>query len=480
MQKYTKVFCSAYYAEEEFKRSCWIYERCKNAKHFVFPKPIKVTDNFLEYQYISGKSLYDIKNRYLIKNLNNSQDIFKIVGKSLAEFHKLLNDDYSIKHSIHIHGDFFPRNIIVTDSKIGIFDANSPKGLNLPLIDMAYRDVATFIMGMKYKYPLGKIYLRYRKNNNVLVRKFISGYIIESGAKFDINCFKWYLENSLKEEMAILKHTNNKAYCLWKVIFSLDLTKIHNNINFQNIFGYSFSHLGDNYGEKYEKLYAKGSIEYFIREKEEKAILQILFDKDIKSCLDFACGTGLITKLLTEIVSQVIAVDVSSEMISVAKKKGIKAKFILGDAVNDRSLITEQFDLITCFRFFLNAEHELRISVMQLFYEKLDKEGILIINNHGNKYSMRLFVNLYHYLKTGVYRRELSSAEIYKLAKSSGFRVQDKIFINFLPKIFLNHKIFKRIDEMLVKMPIVRNYSINIIYLLKKNKDHHILLKLYS
>lgn len=54
----------------------------------------------------------------------------------------------------------------------------------------------------------------------------------------------------------------------------------------------------------------------------------------IGTCLDVACGTGNISKLLIELGFKVIGVDISPEMISVAKQKFPKEKFICSDIRN--------------------------------------------------------------------------------------------------------------------------------------------------
>lgn len=66
----------------------------------------------------------------------------------------------------------------------------------------------------------------------------------------------------------------------------------------------------------------------------EKLITDVIEKYNIKigTCLDIACGTGNITKMLTEFDFKVIGVDISSDMVSVAKRKFPKQKFINADA----------------------------------------------------------------------------------------------------------------------------------------------------
>ncbi len=53
-----------------------------------------------------------------------------------------------------------------------------------------------------------------------------------------------------------------------------------------------------------------------------------------KTCLDLACGTGNISKILMEEGFKIIGVDFSKEMISLAQKKIPKGKFICADLRN--------------------------------------------------------------------------------------------------------------------------------------------------
>jgi len=64
------------------------------------------------------------------------------------------------------------------------------------------------------------------------------------------------------------------------------------------------------------------------------------YNTAIDTCLDIACGTGNISKILIELGYRVVGVDISSEMISVAKRKFSKEKFICSD-IRDFDLANE-------------------------------------------------------------------------------------------------------------------------------------------
>lgn len=52
------------------------------------------------------------------------------------------------------------------------------------------------------------------------------------------------------------------------------------------------------------------------------------------TCLDVACGTGNISKLLIELEFKVVGIDISSEMIAVATQKFPKEQFVCADSRN--------------------------------------------------------------------------------------------------------------------------------------------------
>lgn len=99
--------------------------------------------------------------------------------------------------------------------------------------------------------------------------------------------------------------------------------------------------------------------------------------------LDFACGTGRITKVVAPYVSTVTGVDISPTMLARAKEAAPGAHLILGD-LTTQDLGLGSYDLITAFRFFGNAERDLRISAIHALAKLQPKGGVLITNNHRN------------------------------------------------------------------------------------------------
>ncbi len=117
-------------------------------------------------------------------------------------------------------------------------------------------------------------------------------------------------------------------------------------------------------------------------------VLARLFPAPIPRYLDFACGTGRITQRVEPLALEACGVDISESMLSIARGKCHSTRFVCTDLTrNDVEL--GLFDLITSFRFFGNAQDELRAAALAAINRHLRKGGYLIINNHRNPRSLR-------------------------------------------------------------------------------------------
>lgn len=105
--------------------------------------------------------------------------------------------------------------------------------------------------------------------------------------------------------------------------------------------------------------------------------------------LDFACGTGRILEFFADRVASSTGVDVSSSMMEVARMNAPKAELLEADLTQQDVLGDRLFDVVTAFRFFPNAERELRESVFRVLGRHLAPKGVLIFNNHKNRNSLR-------------------------------------------------------------------------------------------
>jgi SAM-dependent methyltransferase len=177
--------------------------------------------------------------------------------------------------------------------------------------------------------------------------------------------------------------------------------------------------------------------------------------------LDFACGTGRITSFLESRVEKSIAVDVSKSMLDEARKKVKRSELIEADLTVKNVLRGQTFDLITAFRFFLNAEPELRFEVMKVLVSLLAEDGYLVFNNHRNKTAPLIWSR---YLLSKIRNKELhcmTMSETRSLAWKSGLEIIRIYPIGLLPLPFVklpekwNHKL----DSMAMRLKFAGVFS---------------------
>jgi SAM-dependent methyltransferase len=153
--------------------------------------------------------------------------------------------------------------------------------------------------------------------------------------------------------------------------------------------GYRDSHVAPGYGACYEASLTGGYYgELWLRH--EMPLLRTLCaalregSADL-SVLDFACGTGRIAAVLAQHFERVQRVDVSAEMLSVAANVVPKnVETIRGDITTDSGLCKGPYDIVTAFRFFMNADDELREAAMRAIAVRQRVGSFLIMNVQCN------------------------------------------------------------------------------------------------
>jgi SAM-dependent methyltransferase len=145
--------------------------------------------------------------------------------------------------------------------------------------------------------------------------------------------------------------------------------------------------------------------------------------------LDFASGTGRITAFIADEVDAVTGIEISQAMCDIAAKKVKRAKIVCADIVAAEGPVEGKYDLITAFRFFLNADPLLQLGAMKALAARLrDGQSLLVFNNHGNLWSHKLLMWPYYRLKQmGKGRRTsgnyLTTAQLRPLLEAAGLRL---------------------------------------------------------
>ena len=187
--------------------------------------------------------------------------------------------------------------------------------------------------------------------------------------------------------------------------------------------------------------------------------------------LDFACGTGRILAYMKDRVRSSTGVDVSDSMLKIASASVPKANIIKADITREAALGAQKFDLITAFRFFPNAEPNLRRDTSEALYHRLRKGGYLVFNNHRQDGSLLFRVG--RLLKGPEYSpfSGMSAQEALMLIRSVGLDIEKIYHIGILPeteKRFIRPRfLVEWIESTWTRFP-VPSVSENVIYVCRK------------
>ena len=147
---------------------------------------------------------------------------------------------------------------------------------------------------------------------------------------------------------------------------------------------YRESHLAS--GASYDATIARGGFDAYMAFWEHRhlsAVVRKLFPRRADRYMDFACGTGRVTATVAPLCKETVAVDVSASMMAMARERVPEACFHLCDLTREHADLGA-FDLITAFRFFGNAQDELREGALRAITARLSPGGWLVTNNHRN------------------------------------------------------------------------------------------------
>lgn len=143
-------------------------------------------------------------------------------------------------------------------------------------------------------------------------------------------------------------------------------------------------------GEYDPKFSTPGTPEYLFWQIEQQILAEVLAARHEppRSSLDFACGTGRVLSWTSSKVERCVGVDVSTPMLSVARDRCPNAEIFEVDITQDNSIAEGPFDLVTSFRFFLNAQEQLQHKALDAIRRRMSSNGLLVINFHLNPMSI--------------------------------------------------------------------------------------------
>ena len=183
---------------------------------------------------------------------------------------------------------------------------------------------------------------------------------------------------------------------------------------------YRSSHLDK--GRSYDSTLCESAFDTYLAKWEAyhtRRLVTDLFSSRVPRYLDFACGTGRITEIVAPLAKESVGVDISESMLEVARTKCPSTRFINEDLTRETPNLA-RFDLVTSFRFFGNAQDELRKSALRAINGLLRHSGYLIINNHRNPYSL---ASLLHTASGSSHGMDLHHFKLKRLLHETGFAV---------------------------------------------------------
>lgn len=185
--------------------------------------------------------------------------------------------------------------------------------------------------------------------------------------------------------------------------------------------------------DKAEKFWDNQSIRFEKQiDKDEKSFVKIIENtqKYLNSgdkVLDFACGIGTSSLNMIDRVKEIQAIDISSGMINVAKRRlnklSLKNVEFIHASLFDEQFKSESFDVITAF----NILHLLKDPNIELqrIYHLLKPGGIFISSSAflGEKSSFRFIFFLMGKLRIVPHLKLLKIDEFEKLIISNNFKI---------------------------------------------------------
>jgi SAM-dependent methyltransferase len=244
---------------------------------------------------------------------------------------------------------------------------------------------------------------------------------------------------------------------------------------------YRNSHLSEGKGEAYHRAFIDKPYRRMVWQFEKAILDKILnnfYDGATIRHLDFACGTGRILHYLADRTKESVGVDLSPSMLKVARAHNKKSKIIEADLTKEDVFGEKTFNLITAFRFFPNAQPELRAQAMQKINKHLATNGYIVFNNHIHSESLK-------YRLSKVLGRAkikgMGSVEVNALIKENDLEIIKIYHLCVMPAserhTFMPRFLLQPLEKLMTHIPIFYKLAENHIYVCKRKNDDAILTK---
>ncbi len=203
-----------------------------------------------------------------------------------------------------------------------------------------------------------------------------------------------------------------------------------------------------------ESLLGPGRLQSRVWPREQELLDRFLRERNVptQAYLDFACGTGRVLTYLEDRFAHSVGLDVSPEMLEVARRRVRHATLVCGDGTRDARVVDGTFDCITAFRFFLNAQPALRDEAMAFLAGKLrDSASVLIFNIHGNAFSTGFFAAVIRKFRC-LPSNQMTFWQVRRMVERHGLRIVMWDGIGYLDEAFYSrmpHRMWSVIESAL-------------------------------
>ena len=240
---------------------------------------------------------------------------------------------------------------------------------------------------------------------------------------------------------------------------------------------YRSSHLGNDKARSYHQQFQNNRYRAMIWDKEKIILNEIVkknfLDNGVGHYLDFACGSGRVLNFLSKHTREITGVDLSESMLDIARESTPAGTQLICEDITKKDVLGDnKYNLITAFRFFPNAEHELRNSSMQVLVKHLKDDGILIFNNHKNHTSS--LYSLARLIRRKDSMSSMKNSEVKLLCDEHGLDIVDTYHVGIIPSFdrftLLPIFLLSPLESFFSRINIFKYFAFNIVYVCKLKK----------
>lgn len=188
--------------------------------------------------------------------------------------------------------------------------------------------------------------------------------------------------------------------------------------------------------------------------------------------LDYACGAGRVLAELAARGADAHGWDSSAVMLTECRRAVPAAQLrqvdLSAPGTADHRPEAGRFDVITAFRLLLNLEPDRRAVVLRGLAGRLTAGGLLIVDNHGNRRSLRHLALRGRRRRPAGFANELSDSTLRDLFAMAGLRVLDRAGFGWLPGVLHRSRVVgplaRRVDGFLLARTRTPVLAIRVVY----------------